>query len=64
MDFQLIFKIAGLGIITAVITQVLKSSGKEEIATAVSLVAVVLVTFTVIYQISKLFTAVKTMFQL
>ena len=64
MDIQIIFKIAGLGIVLAVITQVLKSSGKEDIATAVSLIGVVVVLVVVIGKIASLFNTVKTMFQL
>ncbi len=33
MDVEIIFKIAGIGILTAVIGQILKNSGKEDIST-------------------------------
>lgn len=62
MDIDIIFKIAGIGVLTAIINQVLKMAGKDEIATVVTLAGVVIVLFTVVGMISELFTAVKTLF--
>ena len=62
MDIDIIFKIAGIGVLTAIINQVLKMAGKDEIATVVTLAGVIIVLFTVVSMISELFTTVKTLF--
>lgn len=64
MDVQMIFKIAAIGIVVAVLNQLLKNAQREEMATMVSLTGVVVVLMMVIKMISDLFDAVKTMFQL
>lgn len=63
-DIELIFKIAGVGILVAAAHWVLKSAGKEDYAfiTTVGGVAVVLVW--VIYQLGDLFDKVKSVFNL
>lgn len=62
MDVEIIFKIAGIGILTAVIGQILKNSGKDDISTLATLAGVVIVLFMVIGMISELFTTIKSMF--
>ena len=62
MDIDIIFKIAAIGVLTAIINQVLKMAGKEEIATIVTLAGVIIVLFSVVSMISELFTTVKTLF--
>ena len=42
MDVSIIFKIAGVGIITAIVNQVLKKSDKEEIATLATLAGLII----------------------
>ncbi len=64
MDVDVIFKIAAIGILTAIINQVLKMAGKEEIATIVTLTGVVIVLFSVVNMISDLFTTVRTLFSI
>ena len=64
MDIQIIFKIASIGILTAVTNQVLKYAGKDEIATLTTLAGVVVVLFMVINMISELFETVKSLFSL
>lgn len=62
MGIDIIFKIAGIGIITAVTNQILKYAGKDEIATLTTLAGVVIVLFMVINMISQLFDTIKTLF--
>ncbi len=62
MDVEIIFKIAAIGILTAVISQILKNSGKEDISTLATLAGVVIVLFMVIGLIGDLFTSMKTLF--
>lgn len=64
MEIDIIFKIAAIGIMTAVINQILKLSGKEEIATFVTLAGIIVVLFSVTNMISELFTTVKNLFAL
>ena len=62
MNIDIIFKIAGIGILTAVINQILKISGKEEISTFVTLAGIIIVLFSITGMISDLFTSIKTLF--
>ena len=62
MDIEIIFKIAAIGILTAVINQILKLSGKDEIATFVTLAGIIIVLFSIVDMISELFNTVKTLF--
>lgn len=64
MEIQIIFKIASVGILTAVVNQILKYAGKDEIATLTTLAGVVVVLFMVVDMISDLFDTVKTLFSL
>ena len=64
MDVDLIFRIAAIGIIVAVLNQVLIRSGREEQATMTTLAGLVVVLFWVIQYISTLFETVQTLFQL
>lgn len=62
MDVDLIFKIAAVGIIVAVLNQVLVRSGREEQAMLTTLAGVIVVLMVLIQQISTLFSAVKQTF--
>lgn len=64
MDIDIIFKIAGIGVLIAIINQVLKMAGKDEIATLVTLAGVIMVLFTIVGMISELFSTVKTLFSI
>ena len=59
MSVNLIFKIAAVGILVSVLTQVLKHSGREEEAFLTSLAGLLLVLFWVIPYINELFVSVK-----
>jgi stage III sporulation protein AC len=64
IDVDLIFKIAAVGILVAVLDQVLRRSGREDQAMMTTLAGLVVVLFMVINIISRLFSTVKTIFQL
>ena len=64
MGVEIIFKIAAVGIITAVVNQVLKHSNKEEIATLTALAGLIVVLLMVLNLINTLFDTVRTMFNL
>ena len=59
MDIDLIFKIAAIGIIVAVLNQVLIRSGREEQAMMTTLAGLIVVLMMVIQQIDSLFKAIK-----
>ena len=64
MDVALIFKIAAIGIIVAVLNQVLISSGREEQAMLTTLAGLIVVLTMVVTEISELFRLVKSVFGL
>lgn len=64
MDIDIIFKIAAIGILITVITQVLKKSDRDDIATLVALAGLIIVLTLVINMISELFETIKNIFYL
>ena len=54
MDVNLLFKIAGIGILVAVIVQLLKQNGREELATVAAIAGLVLATMLVLSMIASL----------
>ena len=64
MDVDLIFKIAAVGILVAVLNQLLVRSGREEQAMMTTLAGVVVVMMMLVRQISDLFQLVKSLFGL
>jgi stage III sporulation protein AC len=63
VNVDLIFKIAGIGILVAVIHTVLKQAGKEEQGQLVTLAGVIIVLTMVVGLINQLFTTVKEVFK-
>ena len=64
MDVDLIFKIAAVGILVAVLNQLLVRSGREEQAMMTTLAGLVVVMMILLQKISELFNLVKTLFHL
>lgn len=64
MDVDLIFKIAAVGILVAVLNLLLVRSGREEQAMMTTLAGLVVVLMMPVQQISDLFQLVKTLFGL
>lgn len=64
MGVDIIFKIAAIGILTAVTGQILKKSDREEMATLTTLAGLVIVLMMVIDMISQLFDTIKSLFSL
>lgn len=62
MDVELIFKIAAVGIIVAVLTQLLIRSGREEQAMMTTIAGLIVVLTLIITQISSLFATIKQLF--
>ena len=64
MDITVLFKMAGIGIIITVICQILKKSDRDDIATLVSIVGLVIVLAVVAGMIGDLFEEIKSIFDL
>ena len=64
MDIDLIFKIAGTGIIVAVLNLVLKRAEREEQAMMTTLAGLIVVLVIIVEEIGNLFDTVKTVFGL
>lgn len=64
MNISILFKIAAVGIIVTVICQVLKKSDRDDIATLVSLVGLIIVLTVVIQMVGDLFDGILRIFDL
>ncbi len=64
MDITIVFQIAAVGILVAVLNQVLIRAGREEQAMMTTLAGLVVVLFWVIQYISNLFDTVQNLFSL
>lgn len=64
MNINLIFKIAAVGILITILSQVLKHSGREEHAFLISLAGLILVLTWVVPYIYELFQSIQTLFAL
>ena len=64
MDIGLVFKIAAIGIIVAILNQVLIRTDREEYGVVVTLGGLIIVLMMIIPQIAELFTTVKSIFDL
>ena len=64
ISIDLIFKIAAIGIIIAVLNQLLSRAGRDDIALMVSIAGLVIVLLMVIDLVSGLFESVKSVFNL
>ena len=59
---EIIFKLAGIGLITSIVNQILKYCGKEEIAHVTTLAGLVVSLLMVIGLVQDLFDTVKNLF--
>ena len=64
MSVTIIFKIAAVGIVVTVLSQVLKHSGREELAFLLSLAGLIIVLFWIVPSISELFQTMETLFSM
>ena len=62
MDISVIFKLAAIGIVITVVCQVLKKSDRDDIATVVSIVELVIVLTVAVTMIGDLFSAIREIF--
>ena len=59
---EIIFKLAGIGLITSIVNQILKYCGKEEIASVTTLAGLIISLLMVINLVKDLFDTVKDLF--
>lgn len=64
MDVDLIFRIAAIGIVVAVLNQLLQRSGREEQAMMTTIAGLIVVLMMLIDEIAALFTTIKSVFGL
>lgn len=64
MDIAIILKIAAIGIITAIATMLLKRTGRDEIATVVSVVGLVVALVMMLDVIVQLYDTLQSLFGL
>ena len=64
MDITILFKMAAIGIIITIICQILKKSDRDDIATLVSIVGLVIVLSVVVGMIGDLFLRINDVFNL
>ena len=63
MDVDMIFRIAAIGILVAVLNQVLSRAGRDEQAMMTTLAGLVVVLMMMVREISELFELIKTLFR-
>lgn len=64
MDVDLILKVAGVGMIVAVVCQILSKAGRDEQATLVSITGIVIILVLIIEEIGDLLESLKRIFGL
>ena len=64
MDVSILFKIAAIGVIITVICQILKKSDRDDIATLVSIVGLIIVLGIVVSMVGDLFSDIQRIFNL
>lgn len=64
MQLELLFQIAGVGILTTVVSSVLAASGRSELANLATVAGLAIVLLMVVNLLSGLFSSVRAIFQL
>lgn len=62
MSIKIIYKLAGIGILTSVVNQILKLSGKDDIATITTLAGSIIALIEILNMIKELFSTVNSLF--
>ncbi|PWM38711.1 MAG: stage III sporulation protein AC [Clostridiales bacterium] len=64
MDVELIFKIAAVGIVVAVVNMILSKLGRDEYSTLTTLAGIIIVLLVLLGEIGDLFSTIHTVFEL
>lgn len=62
MTIEIIFKIAGVGVITSIVNQILKQCGKEEIGSVITLAGLIICLMMVLNLVKDLLSTVQSLF--
>ena len=62
MTLEIIFKIAGIGIITSIVNQILKHCGKEEIGSVITLAGLIICLMMVLDLVKDLLSTIQSLF--
>jgi stage III sporulation protein AC len=62
--WDIIFKIAAIGIIVAIVDVMLKRAGRDELAMMATLAGIIVVLIVIVQMFNNFFVSVKTLFQL
>ena len=64
MEFELIFKIAGLGIVISIINTILSKAGRDEYVMLTTLSGIIIISLMLIDRIAELFASLQDLFKL
>lgn len=64
INIDIVFKIAAVGILVAVLSQLLSKAGRDDIALMVSVTGLIIVLLVVVQMVSDLFAGIKSIFGL
>ncbi|MBQ8894250.1 MAG: stage III sporulation protein AC [Clostridia bacterium] len=64
MEVELIFKIAAVGIVVAVVNMILSKLGRDEYATLTTLAGIIIVLLVLLGEIHSLFSTIQSVFEL
>ena len=64
MQVELLFQIAGVGLLSTVVASILQRSGRDELATLSTVAGLAIVLLMVVNLVSELFSSVRSIFQL
>ncbi len=64
MEVELIFKIAAVGIVVAIVNMVLSKLGRDEYATLTTLAGIIIVLLVLLGEINELFSTINTVFEM
>lgn len=64
MEVELIFKVAAVGIVVAVVNMILSKLGRDEYATLTTLAGIIVVLLVLLGEINSLFSTIHTVFEL
>ena len=64
MEIEIVFKIAGVGLVIAILNSVLAKAGKDEYVMLTTLAGIIIVSVMLIERIEKLFSSLQKLFEL
>ena len=64
MDYSIILKIAGLGLIISIVNQILSKNGREDISNMVSIAGILITLFLIIDKLNELIKLIESVFHI